>query len=163
MTVASTSTNATRTQTPTVATSDRPRTWLRRIMGGGQIIETCPAWCTSDHLHDQGSALEDLTHVSRAVTAEVEVVDTWADGEAVRMTAPILVAQIRHNPYSENPQRNQPFATFEPSDGEIADELGPEELAAIVARIRAHADRLDDVITQLVQARAEYAGTTVVA
>lgn len=120
----------------------RPRTWLREIVTGGQILETCEEWCESDHGHDVRSNLDDLAHSSGETFVELSV-------EA-------LIAQIRVDPYSTNPRRRVPYATFEAVDGEMLDELGPEELAAVIAKIRAHLDKLDGVLGQLVQARAEY-------
>jgi hypothetical protein len=131
------------TRTPQKSQSaSRPRTWLRRIIGGGQIVERCAAWCTADHAHDVHSNLDDLTHRS--------------DLTAVDLLVEALIAQVRVDPYSENPRRHIPYATFEATDGFMLDELGPEELAAIIAKIRAHCDALDGVLALLIQARAEY-------
>lgn len=146
------------TQSLPAPAAGRPRTWLRRIMGGGQTIESCPSWCTNDHLHAQGSALADLTHTSEPIAAEVEVFDMWADGEAVTLQASVLSAQIRQNPYSENAKRNLPFVAFEPTDGEIADELSPEEFAEVIDTLQAHVERLRLMHARLVQARAEHPG-----
>jgi hypothetical protein len=132
------------TQTPALAQStSSPRTWLRRIIGGGQIVERCAAWCVASHTHDAHSNLTDLTHRTAPVSVELLV-------EA-------LIAEVRVDPYSENPRRHVPYATFEATDGFMLDELGPEELAAIIALIRKHCDRLDEVVALLIQARAEYA------
>lgn len=139
------------------AVTPRPRTWLRRIAGGGQIIETCPEWCTLDHDTTQAACLTDLSHVSEPVSAQVEIFDRWADGEPVKVAVPILVAQIHLDPYSENPKRNVPFATFQPGEDEVADNLSPEELATIIATIRTQCNRLDQVHARLVAVRAEHA------
>lgn len=122
-----------------------PRTWRREIITGGQTIETCPSYCESDHGHDVRSNLDDLAHSSGETFVELSV-------EA-------LIAQIRVDPYSTNPRRRVPYATFEAVDGEMLDELGPEDLAAVIAKIRAHCNALDGVLDQLVQARAEYGAT----
>lgn len=138
------------TQTPAVSqpsapAAPRPRTWLREIVTGGQIVETCPDWCATDPGHDLRSNLDDLTHYTGETLVELSV-------EA-------LIAQVRVDPYSTNPRRHIPYVTFEAVDGEMLDELGPEEFAAVIAKIRAHCDRLDGVLAQLVAARAEYGVT----
>lgn len=135
-----------------------PRTWLRHIVGGGQIVESCPEFCTRSHQYDGHSNLDDLHHSADEVGAEVPVFDRWVDGEPVALSVPALVAQIRLDPYSENPRRNVPFATFELADGQMVDELSPDGLAAYIAQIREHCDRLDKVHAQLVQARVKHGG-----
>jgi hypothetical protein len=111
MSVASTSTKP---QSEPATAASQPRTWLREIIPSGQIVETCPAWCTASHLTDARGMLDDLVHVG----APVE---------------------------------------------KVMDELGPEEFATVIAQIRAHADALEGVLAQLVQARAEHAGVTTAA
>lgn len=146
------------TQTPAPAQSEpsaRPRTWRREIITGGQCIETCPEWCDFDHARDVRSNLDDLTHYGAEVAADMAVVGFRAGSPELEEVSALRV-QIRVDPYSTNPRRNVPFATFEVLEDEVMDELGPEELAAVIAQIRAHCDRLDGVLAQLVQARAEY-------
>lgn len=147
---------------PTNST-DRPRTWLREIIPSGQIVETCPAWCVSSHRSDARGMLDDLVHVGDGVELVVDTFDHWQDGTPVSLPSPSLRADVRIDPYSPNPKRNLPFVSFEPWQDEVMDELGPEEFAAVIAQIRAHADRLDGVLAQLVAARAEHAGATVTA
>lgn len=139
-----TAARAVRAHSP-LTSPDRPRTWLRLITGGGQIVETCPVWCTADHARDVHSNLDDLAHSGEAPAVELPV-------EA-------LIAQVRVDPYSTNPRRHVPYATFEAVDGEMLDELAPEDLAAVIAKVRAHCDALDGVLGQLVAARAEYGAT----
>jgi hypothetical protein len=143
---------------PSAPTAPRPRTWLREIIPSGQTIETCPVWCVSSHLTDQRGMLDDLVHVGEGVEMTVDTFDHWSDGTPVSLPSPALRADVRIDPYSANPKRSQPFVSFEPWQDEVMDELGPEEFAAVIAKIRAHADRLEGVLAQLVQARAEHAG-----
>lgn len=132
------------------------RTWVRRITGGGQTVESCPEWCTADHRVDASGSLDDLTHAADAVGTRMPLLDKWIDGEPVTVQVPILLAQIRLDPYSENPRRNVPFAALELTDNDMLDELSPNEFAAYIAQIRAHCDDLDQVHARLVQARGEY-------
>lgn len=147
---------------PEPASSVRPRTWLREIIPSGQSAERCPAWCVSDHHNDQRGMLDDLVHIGEGVEMFVSTFDHWSDGTPVSLPVPVLRADVRVDPYSDNPKRNQPFISFEPWQDEVMDELGPEEFAAVIAQIRAHADRLQGVLGQLVAARAE-CGATVTA
>jgi hypothetical protein len=144
--------------TPPPAVPSRPRTWLRRIVGGGQIIETCPTfrdgatWCANHHANDDEGNIDDLSHgteyVSTAMTMHVagSGVADW----------PILAARINVDPYSENPKRNIPHITFEPSVDDVVECLTPDEFGAAIAQIRAHCDRLEEVRALAVLARAEY-------
>jgi hypothetical protein len=160
MSVASTSTKP---QSEPATAASQPRTWLREIIPSGQIVETCPAWCTASHLTDARGMLDDLVHVGAPVEMVVDTFDHWSDGTPVSLPAPVLRADVRIDPYSDNPKRNRPFVSFEPWQDEVMDELGPEEFATVIAQIRAHADALEGVLAQLVQARAEHAGVTTAA
>ncbi|MCM2579517.1 DUF6907 domain-containing protein [Streptomyces meridianus] len=134
------------------------RTWARQIRGGGQIIETCPAWCTDSHHLDveRASSLDDLTHGDYFDGPELPVFD------AEQGTAPvqILAGRINIDPYSENPKRRTPHIHFEPFMDEVMECLGPDEFGAVIAQIRAHCDRLDEVHAQLLQVRAEWPEST---
>ena len=143
------------THLPTApAPSAKPRSWLRRILRGGQIIETCPLWCEDTHANDQDTHLDDLGHGTAEVTAHLTMPNFDGDGEAVAV--PLLSARIQVDPYSEDPKRNVPFVSFWPWNDEVMDELTPEEFGALIAQIRAHCDRLDAVYERAVAARAEY-------
>lgn len=141
--------------TPLVAQSSPGRSWVRRIVGGGQVVESCPAWCTVSHTADEVGNLDDLTHAGPVTEMFVETLDHWSDGRPVTLPVPVLRADIRVDPYSEDPRRSVPFASFEPFQDEVMDGLGPDELAAVVAQIRAHCDRLDGVVAQLRAVRVE--------
>lgn len=142
-----------RTATPAAAS---PRTWLRHIVGGGQIVETCPEFCASSHLGDERGMLTDLVHSGSEVSTQVEVFDQWSAGVPVTASAPFLAARVQVDPYSDDPRRNVPHVALEPWQDEIMEGLTPDGLAAVIAQIRAHCDRLEQVHAQLVQARAEH-------
>lgn len=137
----------------TPAAPSRPRTWLRRIMGGGQIIETCPKWCQSSHANDDAGCLDDLTHGTDYVATTLTMHAAGSDGPA---TWPVLAARISVDPYSEDPARNIPHVTFEPSQDDVMECLDPDAFAAVIAQVRAHLGELEQVHAQLVAARAEY-------
>ncbi|MCX4863484.1 MULTISPECIES: hypothetical protein [unclassified Streptomyces] len=129
-----------------------PRTWPRHINSGGQIVETCPAWCTDSHRSDDSGFLDDLSHGARFDGPELAVFD--AEHGALPM--PVLAGRINMDPYSEDPARSVPHIHLEPFQDEVMECLDPEEFAAVIAQVRAHCDRLDEVHAQLVKARAEY-------
>jgi hypothetical protein len=136
----------------TVSSESAPRTWLRRIHSGGQIVETCPDWCTDTHRNDGSGCLDDLVHGAAFDGPELAVFDAVHGS----LPTPILVGRINVDPYSSDPRRNVPHIHLEPFQDEVMECLTPDEFAAVIAQVRAHCDRLDEVHAQLVKARAEY-------
>ncbi|MFE7566879.1 DUF6907 domain-containing protein [Streptomyces sp. NPDC057539] len=133
--------------------SPGPRTWLRRIETGGQIVETCPPWCTDPHRNDAVGALDDLQHGSDFEGTDLEVFDA-EDGTCAW---PLLSGRISVDPYSEDARRRVPHISLDVFKDEVMEALTPKEFAAVIARVRAHCDRLEaEVLTELVRARAEY-------
>ena len=142
------------------ASSTRPRTWLRRIFGGGAIREVCPSWCVATHHNDQDLTVGDLMHEGATAAMRLPM---HADGTDEPMAWPVLAATVRQWPYDESEDGRQPYVGFEPAADEVI-VLGEDGLRAVIAQIRAHADRLEQtVLVQLVQARAEHAGQTATA
>lgn len=127
------------------------RTWLRRIWGGGQIVESCPSWCTDHHRNDEDGALVDLSHGRSFGGTMLRVFD--AEEGTIEM--PILDARINVDPYSDKPERRLPHVVFEPWEDEYMECLDPDGFAAVIAQVRAHCDRLDEVHAALVAARHE--------
>jgi hypothetical protein len=136
----------------TPVTSDAPRTWLRRIFTGGQIIESCPDWCTDSHFNDDSGNLDDLCHGDYFDGPQLAVFDA----EQGKLPMPILAGRINVDPYSSDPRRNTPHIHLEPFQDEVMECLTPDEFAAVIAQVRAHCDRLDEVHAQLVRIRAEH-------
>ncbi|MEU2674183.1 hypothetical protein ABZ622_36040, partial [Streptomyces sp. NPDC007164] len=87
-----------------------PRTWLRRIQTGGQIVETCPEWCTDSHRNDARGHLDDLSHGSAFDGPALSVFDATHGA----LPVPILAGRINVDPYSSDPRRNVPHLTLEP-------------------------------------------------
>lgn len=129
-------------------------TWVRRIEGGGQIVETCPPVCTDGHLNDDHGALDDLQHGASLPGVEVDVFD-WTDGTT---PMPILSPRIAVDPYSTNPTRNVPHVLLELFQDEFTVPLGPEQFAAVIAKVRAHCDQLEaEVLPKLREAIGDHA------
>lgn len=137
---------------PHSSSAPRPRTWMRRISGGGQVLETCSTWCTDHHRGDQDGALDDLQHGTHHDGTLLPVFHP--DLGAVAM--PVLAARMNVDPYSDRPERRLPHVVLEPWQDEVMECLSPDELAAVIAQVRAHCDQLDAVLAQLVRARAEH-------
>ncbi|MFI0897095.1 DUF6907 domain-containing protein [Streptomyces sp. NPDC020983] len=134
-----------------------PRTWVRDIVTGGQTTEVCPEFCTFSHDADRVGFLDDLVH-SGDDTAVHLTIRSFRTGEPTAEPVEALRVQIRLDPYSDNPRRRQPFATLELLEDEMADELGPEELLALLRLIRDHLDDVEyRVVPQLIAARAAWA------
>lgn len=138
--------------TPCLTPADRPRTWIRRIDGGGAIATTCPSWCTDTHWNDQGKMLVDLSHSSAAVAMRVA---TRVDGDPDPVAWPVMSAAIKQWPYLEDAEDREPYVAFEPSPDDVI-EMDPDRLAAMIGEIRAHADRLEQVHAQLVDAVTQH-------
>lgn len=132
---------------PTTAPSP-VRSWLRRIIGGGQIIETCPAWCTDSHQNDTTGHLDDLVHGVDFPGMHLPV----HDAEHGTLAMPVLAARLQVDPYSEDEAQNVPHVLLFPDEDADPACLGPDEFAAAIAAVRAHCDRLDQVHAQLVEA-----------
>lgn len=142
---------------PASTPSGQPRTWQRDIIGGGRTTERCEDWCVADHRGDARSNLTDLTHLGELLSVELPVLDHWEDGEPVLLKVAALTAQVRVDPYSENPRRNKPFVMVELADGSAVDELGLEGVAALFADLRKQFDRMEQkVLAQLAEARAKH-------
>jgi hypothetical protein len=133
---------------------------VREIISGGQIIETCPSWCTATHEQDARGMLDDLVHVGPEVGMRFDLFDHWEDGQAAYAAQSILLARVQIDPYSTDPRRNRPHVLFEPRMDEPVECADREEFAAYIAQIRAHADHLEGVLAQLDKASAEHDGVT---
>ncbi|SFT31847.1 hypothetical protein [Streptomyces sp. ok210] len=136
----------------TVSSASASHTWLRRIHSGGQIVETCPDWCTDTHRNDESGYLDDLQHGAQFDGLELAVFDA----EHGTMPMPVLAGRINVDPYSSDSRRCVPHIHLEPFQGEVMECLTPNEFAAAIAQVRAHCDRLEAVHAQLMKARAEY-------
>jgi hypothetical protein len=122
-------------------------------------VERCPSFCTATHASDQNIHLDGLTHEGPAVAMRLPMHVEGTDGP---MAWPVLAATIRQWPYEETAEARQPYVAFEPSPDEVI-ELDADDLAQVIAQIRAHADRLEQVHAQLVKALAEHPGVPTVA
>ncbi|MFI8942717.1 DUF6907 domain-containing protein [Streptomyces syringium] len=142
---------------PVSSPGSGPRTWVRKIHGGGQVTESCPSWCTAPHQNDQGGLLDDLAHQSPEVSARLVMPD-WSAGVDGQQTVamPILAVRIQVDPYSEDPRRSVPFASVWPWEGEDMGALTSEELGGVIGQMEAHLDCMRRVRVELEAAIAQY-------
>jgi hypothetical protein len=146
--------------TPPPAAPARPRSWLRRIIGGGQIIETCPTfrdgttWCVQNHADDAAGHLDDLFHGSERVAMDLNL-RICGDDEVAKW--PILAAHVEVHPYSDRPEWGVPHVVLEVSVDDVLESMSMEQFAGFLAAGRAHFDRLESEVLGLAQqVRAEY-------
>lgn len=131
-----------------------PRSWLRRIFGGGQIVETCPAWCVQDHFDDTAGHLDDLFHGSEQVAMDLRL---NIEGFAKSTEWPALAAHVEVHPYSDRPEWGEPHVVVAVAPDDVLDSLTLEQFAKFIADGRAHFDRLESEVLGLAQqVRAEY-------
>ncbi|MER5618322.1 hypothetical protein [Streptomyces sp. NPDC002215] len=98
------------------------------------------------------TSADDLSHGAHFDGPRLDTFDT----EHGTLPTPVLAGRINVDPYSEDPRRNVPHIHLEPFQDEVMQCLDPQEFAAVIAQVRAHCERLDELHTQLVMARAGY-------
>jgi hypothetical protein len=150
-------------QKPTV----KPRIWTIVTHNGVNLSGYLPAWAGGDPSEPSCPAnrlelhLEDLTH--------------WApfDGQPVPLCAPgepgmgpdryeenLFNGSIACRPYSSNPAERVPLVNIAVVQDHVIENLDPNGVAGIAAKLRAQADRLDQVAQQLADAHADWAANT---
>jgi hypothetical protein len=124
----------------------RPRSWIRRLLAGGQMPEQCTSWCTDSHRGDDVStSLDELQH-GRNLPGVVVDVDDAQGGSA---PLPILAPRLAVDPYSEDPARNTPHILLEVAPDEFTQALSPSEFAAVIRKLRGHLDALETTAMEL--------------
>lgn len=134
--------------------SERPLVIQRQEKGKpmGSFATWCPRGCILDHTREvtQGAALEDLAHY---IGEHAEMTLPIWDAEQGTVDTVVLGGQIAVYPYSQNPERTVPHVNLEVFQDEYMENLGPDELSDVIARVRAHLDVLEELRGRLVQAR----------
>lgn len=115
-------------------------------------METCPSFCTDNHRSDDIGALDDLQHGVEFDGPELAALDV-EDGTT---KWPVLAGRINVDPYSEDAKRRVPHVNLRVFADEMMECLSPDELAAVIAKVRTHCDGLEKVHAQLLQASAGY-------
>ncbi|WP_062207926.1 hypothetical protein [Streptomyces sp. NBRC 109706] len=139
-------------------------TWTLTVDGGTSITGYRPAWAKNDPSRDVtaeriGAVLSDLGMYRYYDGSAGVPVFHAADGDqpAGPLGLPMLRAVMNVHPYREAAQQ-QPTVDVEVlgDSDEWMENLTPEQLADVIATVRAQCDRLDQVHTDLIAARADW-------
>ncbi|MFD7431173.1 DUF6907 domain-containing protein [Streptomyces sp. NPDC059818] len=136
--------------------AERPLVIMRRDAGfQGPHLTWCPEGCVTDHADDvrRGTFLADVSH--GIGTAAEMTLAVW-DAQESTVEAPVLSGQIGVDPYSEDPERAVPHVSLQVFQDEWMECLGPQELGAVITKVRSHLLALEDLGERLVEARASY-------
>ncbi|MDT0270280.1 hypothetical protein RM844_28875 [Streptomyces sp. DSM 44915] len=141
-----------------------PRTWTVTVDGGTPITGYRPAWAENDPSQDVtadriGAVLPDLGMYRYYDGSAGVPIFCAADGDrpAGPLALPMLRAVMTVHPYREAAQQ-QPTVDVEVlgDSDEWMENLTPEQLADVIAAVRAQCDRLDQVHADLIAARADW-------
>jgi hypothetical protein len=115
----------------------------------GPHLTFCPGGCREDHAIDiRGTALADIVHTIGEMTEMTMSVSN--------VEVPVLSGLISVDPYSDVPERAVPHVNLNVFGDHFMENLGPDELADVAAKLRAHADRLGGLRLALMAARDEW-------
>ncbi|WJD99737.1 DUF6907 domain-containing protein [Streptomyces antimycoticus] len=138
-------------------------TWTITTTDGQTVTGYLPSWAEADPSEkDLDPArlplqLADLAHVARFDGAPLRVFSPGYEGfKGGVFEEAVFAATLDVHPYDDEPVRRQPTVNLEVVQDHWIENLGPDELADVIAKVRAQMDRLDDVHARLVQARAEW-------
>jgi hypothetical protein len=147
------------TTTPTTLTASS-RTWTVTTTTGHTTTGYLPSWATHDPSRtgvpvDQlGLVLADISHCARFSGPSMPI----ATDDGPGTDTVILDGSIDRHPYAENPDARIPVVHPQITDDHWINNVNPDELAVVAAKLRAHADYLDsEVAPALVAARADWA------
>jgi hypothetical protein len=143
-----------------VPASELPgRTWTVATTTGHTTTGYLPPWAQHDPSRidvpvDQlGMALADVSHCARFSGPSMPV----ADDDGPGTDTVILDGSIDCHPYAENPDARIPVVNLQITDDHWINNVSPEELAVVAAKLRAHAAYLDrEVRPALIAARADW-------
>lgn len=127
-----------------------PQSFTLTLRNGAEVTLPEIKGCRGDHSHDR--FVEDVTHVLGEVDWLTLPVDTCHEPDDVA----ILQAGVYLNPYSSDERHRSPYALVEIAEGEYTQPLGPEELAKVIAKVRAQADKFERLHARLVAATSEW-------
>jgi hypothetical protein len=135
-------------------------TWTIATTTGHTASGYLPPWAEEDP--SQTAVPDDRLEKVLADTCH------WADfsGRRIRVASDggpgrdtvVLGGSIDHHPYAEDPQTRIPVVNLQINDDHWINDVNPDELAVIAAKLRAQADHLDhEVRPALSAARTDWA------
>ncbi|MFE2639336.1 DUF6907 domain-containing protein [Streptomyces scopuliridis] len=142
----------------------KARTWSISTESGTTVSGHLPAWAEDDpsktdlpdgklHFH-----LADVTHY-QAFPGQPMVINTpfGIDGGREIYEENVFCATITCSPHSPAPTHRVPTATIAVVEDCVMEYLDPQGVTDVAAKLRAQADRLDQVAADLAHARADWA------
>jgi hypothetical protein len=148
---------------PTEPETPAARTWTITTTNGVSVSGHLPKWAQSDPSEQNVPAdrlelrLDDLRHCRYFDGQRVEVDLQERDGRYKGPTA-ILCPQMDVEPFADDPAERIPTVTIEIIEGSDnwIPRLDEDGVADVAAKLRAQADRLDQVAADLAAARADW-------
>jgi hypothetical protein len=151
---------------PTDETASRSRTWSIGTTGGITLAGYLPPWAEGDPsetglpLEKLSIELSDLSHWQPFDGQPMRIHHpAYADGDGKAGESEEIVfnGNITCYPYSENLRERTPFANIHVVDAFWMNNLVPDEVASLAAKLRAQADYLEkSVVPALVTARNDW-------
>lgn len=111
-------------------------------------------WCTDSHEDDE-AFLSDVC-CFRYYDGSTPVPLFWPGKDAGVEQTPLLSPVMDVRPYSDTEARRVPVVNVAVVEDHVVEDMGPDELSEFIAKVRAQCDVLDQVHTDLVQARAQW-------
>ncbi|MEU6848454.1 hypothetical protein ABZ901_00700 [Actinacidiphila alni] len=142
------------------------RTWSISTTGGFTLTGHLPPWADEDPsdtdvpLERLSVTLIDLAHRRPFAGQQMRVhhpARTDVDGQAGGTEESLFDGHITCYPYSENPMERAPYADVRVVEDFWLNNLTPEDLTDLAARLRAQADRLEtELVPMLEEARSDW-------
>ncbi len=142
--------------------ADRKREWTITTTSGVTVSGYLPRWAQEDPSEvdvppeELAARLADITH---HVDFPGQMLDSYSPGNPTSHDAPleILRSSIDCNPYATGSDPRCPVVNIRIAGEFWLTDLGPKEVAGLVAKLRTLADRLDrDIIPTLDNARSDW-------
>ncbi|MGE9696700.1 DUF6907 domain-containing protein [Streptomyces sp. CH6] len=111
-------------------------------------------WCTDAHEDDE-AFLSDVC-CYRYYDGSNTVPMFWPGKDAGTEQTALLSPVMDVRPFSDTEARCTPVVSVAVVEDRVVEDMGPAELEAFIATVRAQCDRLDGVLADLVQARAQW-------
>lgn len=111
-------------------------------------------WCTDSH--EDGEAFLSDVCCYRYYDGAAPVPMFWPGKDAGTEQTSLLSPLMDVRPFSDTEARRGPVVNVAVVEDHVVEDMGPDELEAFIATVRAQCDVLDQVHADLVQARAEW-------
>ncbi|WUF62428.1 hypothetical protein OG530_19135 [Streptomyces decoyicus] len=154
----------TRVQLAAEAEPDPGETWTLSVRGGGVFTGYLPPWADENPTETDVPAadltfkLKDIAHQQYILGAPLNVfTPAGCTEEPGVYEEHVLSGYMSVAPHSEDTREHAPAVSLQLVEDHWLQDLGPDELADVIAKLRQQADRLAGVHAHLIQARADWA------